>query len=98
MTTNAAESLTTFLTEQPYGSRKTVLVERVQKGITDLTDQIAAEVIAENPELAEVIRRKIQQAVKQALHDDAWLNSAVTSAVARVITKSALERGDEAAE
>lgn len=98
MTANAAESLTTFLTEQPYGSRKTVLVERVQKGITDLTDQIAGEVIAENPELAEVIRRKIHQAVKQALHDDAWLNSAVTSAVAKIITKTALERGDEAAE
>ncbi len=59
VTTKAAESLTAFLTEHsPYAGGKSVLVQRVEKGITDLTTQIAAEVIAETPELAEVIRRK----------------------------------------
>lgn len=52
---------------------------------------IAGEVIAENPELADVIRRKTREAVAQALKDDAYLNSAVTAAVAKVITGRALE-------
>jgi hypothetical protein len=38
-----------------------------------------------------VIRRKTREAVTQALKDDAYLNSAVTTAVAKVITWRALD-------
>ena len=49
--------------------------------------EIAAEVIAENPELRETIAAKTRQVVAVALRDDAWLSETVAKAVAAGLTR-----------
>lgn len=93
-----ASELAAFLTtRQPgYGSSgKTPLEEILHAQITQLARQIAAEVIAATPELAEHVRRMAERTVREALNSDTWLNQTVLSAVSKAITDMALDRQRE---
>jgi flagellar biosynthesis/type III secretory pathway protein FliH len=91
----AAENLTRFLTQADGYNRKSPLVQRVEAEITAMATTIAREVVAENSDLADVIRRKTREALRSALNDDPFLNSTVTSAVAKALTSRALGRDDD---
>jgi len=93
-----AADLAAFLTRgSGYGSGKSPLDEMLQAQITQMTRQIAAEVIAATPELSSHVKRMVEQTIRRALNDDTWLNQTVVSAVSKAITDVALERrrGDE---
>ena len=92
-----ASDLAAFLTTRPSGyggSGKTPLEELLHAQITQMARQIAAEVIAATPELADHIRRMAERTVREALNNDTWLNQTVLSAVSKAITDLALERRD----
>jgi flagellar biosynthesis/type III secretory pathway protein FliH len=95
LSTEAAESLTRFLTQPDYRG-KSPLMQRVEAEIAAMAKTIAQEVVAENPELAEMIRARTREAVGRALRDDPFLNSTVTSAVAKAITQRALDGEEDA--
>jgi hypothetical protein len=93
--TEATRALTAFLTQPDRYRGKSPVVERVEAGIARLTTEIAAEVIAENPELRAVIRSRVADVVTRALNDDAYLNSTVIKAVSEALTRHALGTEDE---
>lgn len=90
----AAHKLAEFLTTvNPRGyTNKTPLQERMETEITRMATEIAQEVIANSPQIREVLRGKVTAVIQRVLRDDTWLNSTVTDAVARAISKLALER------
>lgn len=90
----AARQLAEFLTTvNPRGyTNKTPLQERMETEITRMATEIAQEVIANSPQIREVLRGKVMAVIQRVLRDDTWLNSTVTDAVARAISKLALER------
>jgi hypothetical protein len=91
----AAEQLTKFLLDRPaYGSGKSPLQEYVETEIKAIAKKIAAEVVAENPSVAETIRGKTSHIIAKALADDSFLNSTVTQAVAKALTTRALGEDD----
>jgi len=87
-----AEQLSKFLTHSDGYGRKSPLVQRVETGISAMTAEIANEVIAENPELRDVIRRKTREVINRALNDDTYLNSTITKAIAEALTRHALDQ------
>ena len=92
MTTNgemlAARGLTEFLVaKDQYRGSSSHLEQRVQVEIKAMAQRIAADVVAENPELAGIIRTMAQQTVAAALRDDAWLSETVVTAVARAMQR-----------
>jgi hypothetical protein len=92
------EMLTRFLVQpDKYGgyNAKSPLASRVETEIKRMTEIIALEVVAENGGLADAIRAKAREVVAQALHDDTYLNSVITSALAKVLTEIALDRQNE---
>jgi hypothetical protein len=90
---NAAESLTSFLTQPDYRG-KSPLVQRVEAGISALANTIADEVIGENPDLVDVLRSKARDAVRAVLKTDPLLDQIVTAAVAQALVKHALDQDD----
>jgi hypothetical protein len=89
-----AESLAEFLTTPApgnYSFGKSPLVLYVETAIKAMAADIAAEVIAENTELAAVIRRKARAVVAQALLEDTYLNQTITNALATALVKVALD-------
>jgi hypothetical protein len=90
-----AQEFVALITERSYAfDGLSPLTRRVQQLMQEMTSVIAAEVIEETPELAEVIRGKVRAAVRQALLDDTALNSIVTHAVAKALTDAALSSDD----
>lgn len=97
-----AADLAAFLTTKAggygYDRGKSPLDQMLERLITDMTRQIAADVIAATPELAAHVRQKVEQTVRMALSEDAWLSGVVTDAVAKAITGLARERARDDAE
>lgn len=82
---DAIRELTAFLTKSDGYQRLSPIETRVQTEIARLADTIAAEVIAENPELRNVITTMVQTTIRAALRDDTYLREVVVKAVAKGI-------------
>lgn len=91
-----ASALASYLTNRAsgYGGRSP-LEEMLQAQITQMTRQIAAEVIAATPELHDHVQRMVQQTIRWAMNQDGWLNQTVVTAVSKALTDLALERQQE---
>lgn len=87
-----ARNLAGFLTSPPRYGGKSPLEEMLQAQITQMTRQIAAEVIEAMPELRDHVRTMVEQTIRRGLTQDQWLNQTVVSAVAKAITDLSLER------
>lgn len=97
----AAREVTEFLTRRDnrYGSAaKSVLEQHVESEIIGMTRRLAAEVVAAHPELAGVIRSRVQQVIAEALRTDNYLTGIVVKAVAAALTEEALARAHDAEE
>ena len=90
-----ATELTEFLLQPQgtgYGSARTSpLKQYVESEIKQICVYVAKEVVEAHSGLREVIRERCQQAIRDALADDPYLNRLVTEAVARQLTKTALD-------
>lgn len=83
----AAQELTKYLLNRERYGGKSPLEERVQVEISAMAREIAADIVAENPQLREVIGRRVRDVVAQVLRDDAWLGDTVVQAVAKALHK-----------
>lgn len=94
-----ASDLARFLTTpvaRGYGlDKRSPLDEILNAQITQMTREIAAEVIAATPEIRDHVKRMVESTVKRALQNDSWLNQTVVGAVSKAITDLALERQRE---
>ena len=87
-----AKFLTTDRRGYGYDAGKSPLDEMLNAQITQMARQIAAQVIADTPALADHVKGVVERTVKRALANDQWLNQTVVGAVSRAITDLALER------
>ena len=84
--------LTKYLLERrSYGDRQNPLEEAVKRELVTLTQNLAHEVIAEDPAIGVKIRNRIHELVVKALAADADLNQYVTEAVAKALASRALQ-------
>jgi flagellar biosynthesis/type III secretory pathway protein FliH len=90
-----AKALTRYLETRDRYSGKSPIETIVEEGITKMAREIAAEVIKENPELRDVIWKKTQQVISQALRNDAYLSRTVVDSVAAGLGKLVSERDEE---
>lgn len=90
-----AEQLTRFLLERERYSNTSPLQQYVETEIKAMARKIAAEVVAENPGVADAVRRKASDVITRALAEDSFLNTTVTQAVAKALTDRALGKDDD---
>jgi hypothetical protein len=90
----AAHALTEYLTTpSSYGSRTSPLTDIVRARITRLANGIADEVVGGNAELRGVLRKRVEQVIRDALRDDAaYLSEVVGQAVGKALARLAVER------
>lgn len=79
----AARALTDHLLSRDRYGGKAVLEQRVEAEIQRMADTIAKEIVAENPELHDVISTRVRELIQKALVDDDLLSGAVVRAVAK---------------
>ena len=89
-TPDATRALTeSLLRGDGYGG-KSPLLRTVEAKVEAMSRDIAAEIVAENPELRAAIERQTREVVTRVLRDEGWMRQTVIRAVA-----GALMKGDD---
>lgn len=86
MAGDPAAIVTAYLTEKSgYGS-SSILERQVQEGITTMARSIAADIVANTPQLRERLEQLAREVIRKALADDQTLYRGMVTAVAEALT------------
>jgi hypothetical protein len=87
MAQDPAAIVTAYLTEKSgYGGAPSILERQVQEGITTMARSIAADIVANTPQLRERLEKLAQEVIRKALADDHTLYRGMVTAVAEALT------------
>lgn len=93
-TSTLASELTEYLITPGRYDSESPLLKLVQRKINTLADEVAAEIVAETPELRERVRERTAAVVASLIANEGWLEKATVDAISKALAKHR-EESDE---